>query len=268
MSANNTSNKKKTGKKQNRLTTVLIIICVIVIIISGAFLIRQIADYKADDAVYEQAIEYAGIESDTSGSDAASGTDSQTTEAFPEIDFPTLLAEGPDVKAWLQIPDTVINYPVTQSDDDSYYLTHLYNMKSGKAGSLFIEAQNKSDFSDPNTIIYGHSMKNGSMFAYLLRFHNQDYFDSHSYGYLITPEEDYKLVFFAAFTAQPGETGNSSPWKISFTDSEEYASWLDNMKSRSDVSSDIQVSAGDRTVTLSTCSQKGKKRYVVIGKIE
>lgn len=262
---NNKSRKK--NRRNIKILNGMIIICATVAVICAVFLVKQLLDYKADDDVYKDAAASYSEENTTAPADETGNTD--VSDSFPEIDFISLTAEAPDVKAWLKIPGTEINYPVVHTDNDSYYLTHLYNKKAGKAGSLFIEAQNNPDFNDSNTIIYGHAMNNGSMFAYLLRFRNQDYIDDHPYGYIVTPDVKYRVHFFAAFTASPDELGSStSPWRIDFSGPDDYASWLSKMASRSDVSSDVSVTSEDRTVTLSTCSQHGKKRYVVIGRLE
>ena len=107
------------------------------------------------------------------------------------MDFESLLAQGPDVKAWLELPGTVIQYPVAQGEDNSYYLKHLYDGTANKVGCLFIDYENAEDFSDNNTIIYGHNMRDGSMFSALVEYKAQAYYDEHPEMYLVTPEGGY-----------------------------------------------------------------------------
>lgn len=265
MSRSRSNNRKKDNTTSRKIIILLMIVCAITAAASALFIVKQLAEYKENDDVYKEAVTFASGGTETETAQADSG---QTEEGFPNIDFAALTAEGPDVKAWIKIPGTEINYPVTYTDDDDFYLDHLYNRKPGKAGSIFIEAQNRPDFSDQNTIVYGHAMKNGSMFAYLLRFRNQDYLDEHPYAYLVTPDARYKVMFFSAFKASPSESGkDTGPWRAAFKDQYDYEAWLENMRSRSDVKSDVDVSSADRTLTLSTCADKGKSRYIVIGKL-
>ena len=91
------------------------------------------------------------------------------------VDFEVLQTENKDIIAWLHCPDTKINYPVAQSEDNSYYLKHLYDGTANKVGCLFIDYENAEDFSDNNTIIYGHNMKNGSIFGTLDSYKKADY---------------------------------------------------------------------------------------------
>ena len=104
------------------------------------------------------------------------------------MDFETLRASGPDIIGWLTLLNTAINYPVTQTDNNEYYLKHLYDGTYNKAGCLFADYENKADFSDRNTIIYGHNMRDGSMLAVLNEYDEQRYFDEHPQMYLMTPE--------------------------------------------------------------------------------
>ena len=94
------------------------------------------------------------------------------------IDFATLQKENPDVYAWIKIENTNIDYPILQKEgDNGYYLTHTMENKESPEGSIFTEDYNSTDFEDPNTVIYGHDMKNGSMFQNLLEYQDKEFFD-------------------------------------------------------------------------------------------
>ena len=118
--------------------------------------------------------------------------------------------QGPDVKAWLELPGTVIQYPVGPGRDNSYYLKHLYDGTAKKVGCLFIDYENAEDFSDNNTIIYGHNMRDGSMFSTLVEYKAQAYYDEHPEMYLVTPEGGYVVGCFSAFVASPEESGSET----------------------------------------------------------
>ena len=103
------------------------------------------------------------------------------------IDFASLRVENPDIYAWIYIPDTNVNYPVLQNPtDDSYYLKHDKDGNYSEAGAIYSQLANKTDFSDPVTVLYGHNMNSGGMFATLHYFENKDFFDSHQDMYIYT----------------------------------------------------------------------------------
>ena len=117
----------------------------------------------------------------------------------PEIDFVSLKEINEDVVGWLYLPDTVINYPVVQGEDNSYYLKHLVDGSYNANGSLFVDYHNKMDFSDDNTLIYGHHMDSGKMFATLVKYKNQEFYDAHPVAYFLTEEKDYKIEIFSGY---------------------------------------------------------------------
>lgn len=162
----------------------------------------------------------------------------------------------------------MLNYPVTQTDNNEYYLNHLYDGTYNKVGCLFADYENRADFSDRNTIVYGHNMRDGSMFALLNRYDEQSYFDTHRQMYLVTPKGGYVMEIFAAFAAKPEESGNeTSPWQLSWKDDGAYTTWLTAMKERSAVESDVTMTCSDKVLTLSTCTPGGTGRFLVMGKL-
>lgn len=115
------------------------------------------------------------------------------------IDFASLKETNPDIYAWIEIPDTNVNYPIVQSaDDDSYYLNHTIDGQEGYPGSIYTEKVNAKDFSDFNTVIYGHDMKDGSMFKDLHKFEDADFFEQHDKVTIYTENECKTYRIFAA----------------------------------------------------------------------
>ena len=115
------------------------------------------------------------------------------------IDFASLKETNPDIYAWIEIPDTNVNYPIVQSaDDDSYYLNHTIDGQEGYPGSIYTEKVNAKDFSDFNTVIYGHDMKDGSMFKDLHKFEDADFFEQHDKVTIYTENECKTYQIFAA----------------------------------------------------------------------
>lgn len=172
-----------------------------------------------------------------------------------------------DIYAWIYIPDTVIDYPVLQHPtDNSYYLNYNIDGSKGYPGCIYTENYNKKDFSDPNTVIYGHNMKNGLMFAGLHKFGDSVYFDEHPYVYIYT--EDTLLVYeiFAAY-----ESGNEHIlYDHDFTDADTYRDYLNGIFQVRSMNANIRESAvvteDDKILTLSTCiADKSDNRYLVQG---
>ncbi len=180
------------------------------------------------------------------------------------VDFDALRSINPEAVGWIYCPDTAINYPVVQGSDNDYYLRHLLDGTSNRNGTIFADANNSSGFADQNTILYGHHMKNGAMFASLEGYREQAYFDQHPVLYLLTPEGDYQLqVFSACVTSASDEV-----YTLQFGDAEDYRLWLNRQAARSDIESSVSVAETDRVITLSTCAYDfDDARYVVLAKL-
>lgn len=203
------------------------------------------------------------------------GTDEPTAAATITTASPELSAEVkqslidsavslnnayPDALGWLYIPDTVISYPVLQSDDNEYYLSHAYDGGYLKAGSVFLDYRCEGRFQNPINIVYAHNMKNGSMFAQITRFKNDSFFESHKYGWLATPETVYRIDFFSLAVAD---------WHDSLYEGDTPISeWIPHIYDKSTVSREMTYSDDDRFVSLSTCSYEfTNARNILTGKL-
>ena len=181
-----------------------------------------------------------------------------------EIDFAALKEVNSDVVAWICCPDTVINYPVVLGGDNEYYLTHLVDGTENGNGTLFIDWKNSRGFTDENTVIYGHHMQSGKMFACLVGYADQAYYDAHPIIYLVTPEAKYKIELFSGYTT----TFDSSAYMLRFSSSHDYAEWLREVARRSDFKANMHLSTNDHIITLSTCAYSFyDARYVVHGRL-
>lgn len=166
----------------------------------------------------------------------------------------------PDAIGWLYIPDTSISYPVMQSADNDYYLSHAYDGSYLKAGSVFLDNRCENRFMNPINIVYAHNMRNGSMFAGVLNFADPAYFDSHRYGWLSTPETVYRVDFFSCAKADwHNELYDGS---LSVTD------WIPHIENLSVVCREVEYSENDRFISLSTCSYEFQNaRTILTGKL-
>lgn len=184
-----------------------------------------------------------------------------------QVDFAELEKINTDVAAWLYSEGTDIDYPVVQRNN-TYYLNHSFDGKSASRGTLFIHEDNANDFSDENTCIYGHNMTrtgDGVMFSSLVSYKKQSYYEAHPVMYLLTPAGDYKVEIFAAYLIDIFD--DRIP--MHFGDKEDYQSYLDEIRSRSSITTDVDVTPEDRIVTLITCTQnhESTERYLVAGKL-
>lgn len=166
----------------------------------------------------------------------------------------------PDAVGWLYIPDTAINYPVMQSGDNDFYLHHAYDGSSLQAGSIFLDFRCENRFMNPVNIVYGHNMRNGSMFAGLLNFADPAYFEDHRYGWLATPETVYRIDFFSCAKAYMDDELYDGSTPVD--------EWMSHLSDVSVVLENADFSGNDRFISLSTCSYEFENaRTILTGKL-
>ena len=230
----------------------------------------KITDYylqeKESDAVTDSLIELAvetvpDTEAEHTDDTISTDTD-ETNEHIPiAVDFERLWQENKDIIAWIYCPDTEINYPVVQSSDNSYYLRRLLNGKWNIAGSIFADYRNASNFTDFHTVIYGHNMKNDTMFGTLPEYSNQEYYEQHPVWYLITPEKNYRVDLIAGFVT----SRDSVVYGFKRTQ-EERDEIVKLAMEKSKFLSDAVIFDNDKVIAFSTCSYEyDNARFVVMG---
>lgn len=181
---------------------------------------------------------------------------------FPTVDFVSLQTINAEIIGWLYCEGTSISYPVVQGDDNSYYLNHLFDRTRNSSGSVFLDSRNWPDLSDRNSILYGHNMKNGSMFASLTGYKDQAFYEEHPRFLLMTPGKNYTIDVFSS-TVVSEEDGF---WKVEFQDDAEFDAWLQSVISRSKINTGTRPGPDDRVVTFSTCSYEYEgARFIVTG---
>ncbi len=196
-------------------------------------------------------------------------SDTTSEQILPEnpIDFTSLKEINPEIYAWIRIPNTNIDYPVAQSaTDDGFYLHHDIYGKYVFAGTIYSEMKNSKDFSDPNTILYGHNMTKGYMFQNLYKFQKQDFFNSNTEFYIYTPGHILTYTVYSAYQYDDRHILNS----FDFSDEKVFEEYIESTKNPTfmlkNVRQDIEVSTKDKIITLSTCLGNGNKyRYLVQG---
>ena len=179
------------------------------------------------------------------------------------VNWEDLLEKNEDVKAWISVPAVEISYPVLQADDNDYYLHRDISKEYLFAGSVFLDAANNASFMNYNTIIYGHNMRDGSMFAQLREFLNGETIKKCKYFWIMTPEADMLYEIFSVHYAAVG----SDTFLIRFQDYDAYEGWLKNMAGMSAAGAAVTPETQDRIVTLSTCTEDSTRRMTVQGKL-
>lgn len=236
------------------------IVCVLVAAICAAIGIYQYLQQQRAGEEYQEIREEVKTEEPEEPA--------EEPEANPveiPIDFASLQARNPDVYAWITVPGTNIDYPILQSDgDNSYYLDHTLNGESSPEGSIFTENYNSKDFEDPNTVIYGHNMKNGSMFQNLHNYQDREFFNNNRDVIIYTPDAIRHYKIFAAYLYDNRHILES----FDFNDPWVYKQYLDQIFSirgmNSCIDTDTKVGVEDKIITLSTCyGTQHDVRYLV-----
>ena len=203
---------------------IILVLALMVFLFSAGVVLVVKHQYQVSDRLYGDAAEQfvspaAPLSADVQAVEAQPPQESGEVkeEPLPEfapiaVDFAALREVNPEIVGWIFCPDTVINYPIAHGEDDDWYLHHSYNNAFNASGTIFVEAENRGDFSDVNTILYGHHMNDNSMFATLDRWQDQSYYEGHPVMWLLTPEQDYKIELFSAYhTAAYSDTFMTFP---------------------------------------------------------
>lgn len=199
-------------------------------------------------------------------------TDTTSSTELPAnpINFEAIQAENPDVCAWIEVDGTIIDYPILQSSpeaDDNFYLDHDINGEKKRAGSIYIQKLNHDDFSDPNTLIYGHNMLNGTMFGQLKKFRGKDFFEQNRNIYIYTPGHILKYEIISAFVYDDRHIMNSFNFSIDSECKEFFDTCINPQSLTKQVVDNANLTIFDKIITLSTCTSNDSERYLVIGKL-
>ena len=264
---------KKRAKKW--LSGVLAVIC----IVSGGLYLGYVQDFRSGDDAYEAAMEAALQPQQEEIIPAVSPektsdepywapvpvTDDPNMEEMAKKNLTSLRQTNEDVVAWIWIPDSRISYPVMQGEDNDFYLNHTWQKKENAVGSIFLEHRNNPDLTDFNTILYGHNMNDGSMFAAIRRYNTQWYWERHPYVYLVTEQGVFRYEVFSAYESSTEGTA----YGLSFHQSETKATFLSTAIRLSAADQGIRPELTDRVLTLSTCSGHGySSRWVVHARLK
>lgn len=221
--------------------------------------------------LYEDSV----LEADSTGKPESAENTEEEADSDKEIyespiDFEGLWEVNPDVYAWIRVPGTIIDYPILQhASDNTYYLNYNIDGSYGYPGCIYTENLNSKDFTDNNTVIYGHNMKNGTMFAGLHQYEDSKFFEENDKVYIYTPEKQLTYTIFAAYIYDDRHL----LYSFDFANEDVYASYLEEIFSKRDLSvnvrTDVTVTKENSIITLVTCmSKQPDKRLLVQAVLE
>ncbi len=250
------------SKKRNVLWFVLIAVVALIFLYSLFQVINTLLDYSEGAKTYDdlKANIVTPITPDLPNDELVM----EKEQAPIKVDFENLLKQNTDAVGWIYCENTPINYPVLQSSDNNYYLRRMIDKKYNIAGSVFMDYRCQADLSSLNTIIYGHNMKNDTMFGTFTEYKKQSYYDEHPILWLLTPEQDYKIELIAGYV-----TPSTSDVYKDFYSQEELDIHIKDSIAKSTFVSGVNIAEVDNIVTLSTCSYEySTARYVLIGNVK
>ncbi len=189
----------------------------------------------------------------------------QRALSLVNIDFPAWQSLNSDVQAWIHNESILVDHPILKSPDNEYYLTRDLDLSYKAMGSIFFDFRNKTDFSDPNTIIYGHNFDNGLMFSNLVWYKSQQFYEQNPFYYLYTPEQVYRVEIAAGIVVSETDV---TYLVVDFNSDAEFRDLIQTIEENSVIETEIELTPKDRLVTLYTCTNDWQgQRFVVIGKI-
>lgn len=221
----------------------------VILLAAGVWIYQIISEYQTAEREYEQLQEYVKVEKNTRDPEntkpnvAEDDKEGEKQEETVTVDFASLQAINPDIVAWLRIPG-VLEYPVVRGEDNSYYLNHTVQKTYNIAGSIFLDYRNERDFSDSKNIIYGHNMKDGSMFHVLRNYQDIDFFQEHTNMEVYLPDGRRLNYQITACEQVPA-------------DSEVYH-----------ITEEGREAELEKEVLLSTCSAKKSIRIIIKAQLE
>ena len=225
-----------------KLKKVGVVFCILGFLFSGHEVLKIYHEYNKGEKIYTQLQKTVKIGEDVN------------------VNLEELKKINPNCIGWIYIPNTNINYPIVQTENYQYVLKHTFDGTKNKNGSIFI-SKNNHKFLDRNTIIFGHIMKSGSMFANLHKYMDENFAKENPYIYLITEDGLQKYQIFSAYVTM----GDSKTYTTEFTN-KSFETYIKDCEENSEINMEKgMVSASDKIITLSTCMSRGieLERFVV-----
>jgi sortase B len=264
---------KKHSKDNSSLHTflsVIRIICIVVIIICLIYIVKWYIENKKNADMLKNIKDESILETKTISVQLVNNDDSNPDEDQPntieipvyELDFNKLFSINKSTVGWITVPNTSIDYPVAQGQNNEFYLNHSFDNSSNTAGWIFADYRNKFDGTDKNIIIYGHNRMDTSMFATLKNTQKSSWYNNNKYITYTTPSGTLVYEVFSLYTVPMESYYLTTDF---FTDAS-YLEFLNTIKSRSIHNFNVDLNSEDKILTLSTCDSTGKSRVVLHAK--
>lgn len=240
---------------------ILIVLFSLTLIFSIYKIIKWSNDNKANKDILNDI--YNAIEIYEEETDNVENVDNENQNNEHKVDFEKLKKQNKDIVAWLKVNNTQINYPIVQSKDNSYYINHNFNKEYNQAGWPFMDYKNKLDGTDKNIVIYGHNMKNNSMFGSLPDVLSKKWYNNED-NYiidLVTEEKEYKYQVFSVYKIE-----NEEYYIKTKFESDEFSQFIKIIKGRSYKNFKVDITKEDVILTLSTCGATNDYRIVLHAK--
>lgn len=198
--------------RKNRIHRTILLTLILMVIVSGIGVVNRYLQDKRAEEEYRRLAELAKetVEATTEATTEAlteaftepPETEPETETYLSPIDFEALSAVNPDVIGWIRIPGTNVDYPIVQADDNDKYLHTSFEGEESIAGTIYLDFESDSDMMGFNNVLYGHNMKNGSMFKDIVKYKEKSYFDEHQYFEIYTPERTIRLKAISCYYAK------------------------------------------------------------------
>lgn len=260
--------KKNNTSKNTAVAVIIAVAAILVIIAAGIFFLQGNDKDEGTDQEGQSQADSSEAQKNYEELQETVVTDSDDP-LQRKIDFASLKEVNPDVYAWIWIPGTNIDYPILQSttEPDDYYLNTTIDGKEGYPGSIYTEKYNSQAFTDPITVIYGHDMKDGTMFTELHKYEDKAFFDSNPYVYIYLPDQTVRYRIFAAVAFDDRYILSN----YNYFQEEDFQLYLDDIRGsiEGNVNRDIEVTRQKRIIVLSTCiSESPDQRWLVNATME
>ena len=245
------SGRRKTGRKSGVFSTIIFIIALAVFAFSAFQLFRIFSGYQKGQKVYDEV------------RDLAIQSSGDEEEPSYWVDFDELLKINPDTVGWIRFsPEpSQIDYPLVQTTDNDLYLSKTFSATDNTVGAIFVNCYNSAGFSDRNTIIYGHRMKDHSMFHDLEKYEDKSFWEENPYFYIYTP--DGREITYHIFSAGVVKD-TSDTYLTEFVDDASFEQFLDYTKTDCAYDTGVEVDVTDTIVTLSTCTAASDDHRMVV----
>lgn len=263
-------------KKAFRLSIrkILMLALIIIFIFSTTMFVLQLIDDKRSEDIYNDALNIAlgNAEAEEIIPEAPETVwipepieDDRYAKKMEKINLDALREHNEEVIGWIRIPGTKMDYPIMQTDNNEYYLSHAWNNVNSSTGAIFMECRSNPDFKDYNTIVYGHNMRSGAMFAVLRLYTTERNLKKWPNIYIRTDEGVFRYEIFSSFYAPL----DSPVYGLSFNQTETKENLLKYSKENSEIESEIEPALTDRILTLSTCTNTDDNlRWIVQARLK